>query len=69
MEQSNDPAVWERRRTVLKQQAERLRRHFQEAAGQLTLPIFGDGTEKLPVLSEAAALIVSKGLHVTEKKA
>ena len=69
MDLERHPEYWQNRRTALRNQAASIGRRRLEGAGQLTLPIFGDGTEKLPALSEAAALTVAKGLHVTERKA
>jgi hypothetical protein len=60
-------AMWyEQRRRMLRAQADGVKRNQREEAGQLVLPMFGDGTERLPVMAEAVALAVSKGLHVTE---
>lgn len=69
MDLERHPEYWQNRRAALKAQAASIGRRRLESCGQLTLPIFGDGTERFPVLSEAAALTVSKGLHVAERKA
>lgn len=58
---------YEARRKLLNQQVLEVSRLRAESAGQLTLPIFGDGTERLPVIAEAAALITSRGLHVADQ--
>ncbi len=60
---------WQRRRAVLRKQAEGMKRTRLEDAGQLTLPIFGDGTGRKLMETEPAALIVAKGMHLVERKA
>jgi len=68
----NSSTYWPKRRELLRQQALLIRRLQAENAGQLTLPIFGTGAEKLPMLREAASLTVEKGMHlsdVTRRKA
>ena len=47
---------WKQRRAMLKRQAEGIKRRTLEAAGQLTLPIFGEGTAKKLAQTEASSL-------------
>lgn len=68
MDPSADPLYWQKRRDLLKQQALRIGRHLQEAAGQLTLPIFGDSAPKKLTETEVSSLPLL-GMHVTERKA
>jgi hypothetical protein len=62
MDLERHPEYWQNRRMALKAQAASIGRRRLETAGQLTLPIFGDGAERLPIQSEAAALVVKKGI-------
>lgn len=57
---------WEQRRATLKKQADGMKRTRLEAAGQLTLPIFGDGEPRKLMETEPAALVVERGIHLTE---
>jgi HNH endonuclease len=54
------------RKAVLKAQAESIARRRLENAGQLTLPIFGDGSPRKLMETEPQALTVAKGMHVTD---
>ena len=56
------------RRRFLQNQLLQVRRIYMENAGQLVLPIFGDGAAKKLAESEASSLPF-KGIHVTERKA
>ncbi len=60
---------WQQRRAALKKQAAGMKRLCLESAGQLTLPIFGDGTPRKLMETEPQAIAVAKGMHVTERKA
>jgi len=60
---------WKQRRAVLKKQAEGMRRMSLETAGQLVLPIFGDGTPRKLMETEPESLAVSKGMHIVERQA
>jgi HNH endonuclease len=62
MDPSADPEFWKQRRALLRQQTLVIGRRNLESAGQLTLPIFGDGSAKKSTEAEAAALTVRKGL-------
>lgn len=53
MSDSRPDSWWEQRRRVLKSQAEGHKRQNLEAAGQLTLPIFGDGEPRKLVQTAA----------------
>ena len=69
MDQPQSDDYWPKRRELLRQQTLQLKRERAESAGQLVLPMFGDGAEKRAVQTEAASLTVSKGLHAAERKA
>lgn len=58
---------WSKRREFLRQQTLQIKRMHLESSGQLTLPIFGDGTARKLAESEAATLTVSKGLHLADQ--
>lgn len=68
MNQPLPDAYWPKRRELLRQQTLQIRRMQAESAGQLTLPIFGDGTARKLAESEVAVLPLL-GMAVVEKKA
>jgi very-short-patch-repair endonuclease len=57
---------WRKRRAELKQQAEAAKRLCLEAAGQLALPIFGDGTPRKLMETEPQTLAL-KGFDLEEQ--
>ena len=62
-----DHAFWERRRSILKTQAQRMQPMRRlEALGQQVLPIFGTGEPRKLMETEPAELVVSNGMHVAE---
>jgi HNH endonuclease len=65
MNPADDPAYWLRRRETLRNQTIQLSRMRKESAGQLTLPIFGDGAAKKLCETEPATLPF-KGMQVTK---
>jgi hypothetical protein len=65
MNPADDPAFWLRRRETLRQQTLSIARMRLESAGQLNLPIFGDGSAKKLAESETATLPF-KGMAVTK---
>ncbi len=67
MDSTQDFAQRERRRLVLKAQAESIKRTRLEAAGQMTLPIFGDGIGRKLMETEGPALLIEKGLHIVNQ--
>jgi len=62
MDPAADPEFWKQRRALLRQQMIVIGRRNLESAGQLTLPLFGDGSQKKSAEAEAAVLTVRKGL-------
>jgi len=62
------PGYWSKRRAQLRNQALQIERLSLESSGQMTLPIFGDGSAKKLAESEVSTLPL-KGMTVTEKKA
>jgi hypothetical protein len=63
------PEWYQARRALLRSQAAEMQRRQLVAAGQLTLPIFGDGAGKRLCQTEPETLAVSHGMHVVERKA
>lgn len=57
---------WQQRRTMLRRQAEGLKRMRLESAGQMTLPIFGDGTPRRLMETEAPTMVF-KGVEFKEQ--
>ena len=64
MNPADDPAFWQQRRTLLRQQASSISRRFLEFAGQMQLSLDLPSSVKKTVEAEAAALTVAKGLDV-----
>jgi hypothetical protein len=67
----HDAEWYKQRRIQLQTQAQRIiaarsGQRALESAGQLILPIFGDGTPKIPVESEAVMTL--RGMHVAESQ-
>lgn len=59
---------YQKRRELLRNQASEIRRLQLVEAGQLTLPIFGDGTGRKLMETEPESLVVAKGMHVVDKR-
>jgi hypothetical protein len=66
--QRSSPEYWRQRRATLKAQADGIKRTRLESAGQLVLPIFGDGSARKLMETEPQTLAL-KGLHIVEKQA